>query len=86
MTTGIKRKTSSDKPSAAERAAQSWHTRRHRSATDKKCWCCCACCRNENPHYLNAKRAALVDIFARIRDSVASARLPEPWGKRLPGE
>jgi hypothetical protein len=83
---GIKRKTSSDKPSRAERAAQSWHAKQHKAPTDKRCWCCCVLCRGANPHYFDAKRAALIDIFARIRDSVATARLPEPYDRRLPGD
>jgi hypothetical protein len=57
-----------------ERAAQTWHDRRHKGAY-ASCWCCCSACRMVNPRYDAARRAAVNDIFSRIADSIATARL-----------
>lgn len=65
--------------SGAERAAQRWHKEQHKKGYGK-CWCCCSGCALTNPHYLRGKRAALADIFARIRSSTAAMRPPD--GKR----
>jgi hypothetical protein len=63
-----------ERPSLAEQAALKWHNRRHRGSEPWDCWCCCVACRQRNPHYEEAARAALDDIAARIQASMAMPR------------
>lgn len=63
----------SEEPSRAERSALNWHEQHH-SGTPWNCWCCCPRCKRESPRYAPAARAALADIEARIRASVAHVR------------
>jgi hypothetical protein len=65
-----------DEPSPAEQAAQKWHDEHH--TTGRSCWCCCSGCKAENPHDADARRAALLDIEQRIRESQRSIRYPVP--------
>lgn len=60
--------------SKPERAALRYHRRYHRDV-EATCWCCCRECKRSNPHRPGAVAAALDDIRARIRDSVATAQL-----------
>lgn len=82
MSNGITKRTVDSRPSPAERAAQVWHAEQH-GLTDDSCWCCCHLCRETNPYDLAARRAAVKDIMDRIADSVSSAKLAIPPGKRF---
>jgi hypothetical protein len=75
---GLARRTSDTRPSAAEMAAQMWHKEWHSGPGYRKCWCCCVACKHANPHHCEARKAAVADIAARIRDSFASALPPKP--------
>lgn len=63
-------------PSEAEQTATHWHRQNH-PASRVDCWCCCASCVEINPHYGDAKAAALADIAARLVASVASHPAPK---------
>lgn len=78
------RSTVDSQPSQPETEAQSWHDEHHADRCES-CWCCCRACRAVNPHHADARQAAVNDIIARLADSVSSARLPDPPGKRQRG-
>jgi hypothetical protein len=71
----------SSTPSEAERQAQSWHKEHHRTEGGR-CWCCCSACREVNPHHHDARTARVEDIFARIRESLGTARMPDSFSRR----
>lgn len=77
-------KTTDETPSEQsdlEAAAQAWHEQWHGGDSYEKCWCKCNACETVNPHHHAATRAAFTDIAERLRDSLMTARPPDPRRK-----